>query len=224
LEEVYEQFTPMLLSAVSHLARRGYAINPGEALDLIHDFYLEVLPKLRQNFDASKGAFSTYLYGAFLRYARPRIIRDSRARKMLMTLDESLLPRSTAFEAVFEELAGDDLDVRIAEACKSLPRDLRLVLDRKLTKNESEREIARGLRLSRREVRQRLAEALGRVAIALDQDDLVADSMRPLAVRLWRDQQSLMQVAADLGLSRREARQRYARLLVSLGSAVTSLG
>src|SRR5688572_4101425 len=55
------------------LARRGYVVPPGDARDLIHDFYLDAWPGLTQRFDPTLGTFATYVAAAFYRFARRRI-------------------------------------------------------------------------------------------------------------------------------------------------------
>lgn len=219
LERVYEEYTPLLLAAVGSLARKGYDVHPAEGLELVHDFYLEALPGLRERYDPAKGKFSTYLYGAFLRFARPRLLRNMRWKRMFVP-----------FEDAVEHVAADEpgpseaLVAAAAKALSALPANLRTVVDGRLRRGESEREAARRLGVTRYEVRQRLAEALGRVAIALGQDEAIREDVRPLAVRLWRDEVPLMSVAIELGLSRQDARRHLHDLIRSLHAAAASLG
>jgi len=220
LDEVYEAFTPMLLSAVGSLARRGYGINPGEALDVIHDFYLEALPGLFEHFDPSKGKFSTYLYGSFLQFARPRIVRGIRWKAIIVPFDEAIDHPAP----ILDDYPPVELEASVLLAYKRLPKTLRATLDARLDQGQSERAIAKRFRVSRYVVRQRLAEALGRIAVAISHDETFPEDLRPLAIRLWRDQQPLMRVAADLGLSRQQARLQYGRLIHSLSAAAASLG
>ena len=53
----------------------------------LKDFYVEALPGLLERYDASRARFSTYLYGAFLRFARPRVVRSLRWKQLLVPLD-----------------------------------------------------------------------------------------------------------------------------------------
>ena len=78
--------------------------------------------------------------------------------------------------------------------------------------------------MSRYFVRQRLAEALGRVAIAMDHTETIRADLRPFAIRLWRDEVPLMRVAAELGLSRRGAWKKFRELIGTLSLAVAGLG
>jgi RNA polymerase sigma factor (sigma-70 family) len=219
LERVYEEYTPLLLSAVASLAKRGYDMHPAEGLELIHDFYIEALPGLLNRYDEKKARFSTYLYAAFLRFARPRLLRNVRWTRMFVPFEDAIAhPTEAADAARNEALLGS-----VARAMSSLPHELRIVVEGRATRNESERELARRLGVSRYVVRQRMAEALGRIAIAIGEDDMIPEDLRPLAIRLWRDGDSLMAVAAELGLTRQEAREHLKQLVNSLSAAAGSL-
>lgn len=219
LERVYEEYTPLLLSAVGKLVKQGYRLNPAEGLELAHDFYLEALPGLRSRYDPAKGKFSTYLYGAFVRFARPRIVRNSRWKRLFVPFDDAVEQPAAEDTGPAEALVA-----AAGRALAQLPADLQTVIGGRLRNGESERETARRLGVSRYVVRQRLAEALGRAAIALGQDEAIREDLRPLAVRLWRDEQPLMSVAIELGMSRHQARQHLHELIRSLSAAAAKLG
>jgi len=219
LDRVYEEYTPMLLSAVASLVRRGYDMHPAEGLELIHDFYLEALPGLVERYDEKQAKFSTYLYAAFLRFARPRLLRSMRWKRMFVSFDDAIAHPSAPENATHNEVLVD----AVSKAVAALPQDLRAVIDGRANRGESERQLARRLGVSRYVVRQRMAEALGRIAILIGEDEMIPEDLRPLAVRLWRDGQSLMSVAAEVGLSRQEAREHLHQLVQSLAAAAGSL-
>src|SRR4051812_39949290 len=79
----YARYRRLLTAALARLARNGYAVPPDEGLDLIHDFFVEAWEGLIHRFDADKASFETYIYGAFIRFARPRIVRLNRLRSGL---------------------------------------------------------------------------------------------------------------------------------------------
>jgi DNA-directed RNA polymerase specialized sigma24 family protein len=213
MEEVYESCTPLLLSAMSRLIRSGYRIDPSLGLDLIHDFYLEALPGLFTRYESGRGRFSTYLYGAFLRFARPRIIRNMRWSGVVADLDRYPAP------AAADDVGFSSGDISISvTALAQMPAIPRAVLKARIVDGLSERETARHLELSRYLVRQHTAEGLGRLAIALGQDERIPDDVRPLAIRLWRDEQTLMQAARDLGWTRPQALNAYHSLLNRLAA------
>jgi RNA polymerase sigma factor (sigma-70 family) len=219
LAQVYEEYTPLLLSAVAALARKGFDINPGEGLEVVHDFYLEALPGLLERYDASRARFSTYLYGAFLRFARPRIVRSLRWKRLLVPLDDAI-----EYAIAFDERPSQESQQSVAAALERLPKPLRDVLEARLAQHQSERQIAKGLGVSRYVVRQRLAEALGRVAIVIGHAETIREDLRPFAIRLWRDEVPLMALAGELGLSRHEAWQRFRELIRTLSSAAAAMG
>jgi len=51
------EYEPLLWRVLSKLVRDGYHIQPHDARDLIHDFFLEWEP-LNSRFDAAKGEFA----------------------------------------------------------------------------------------------------------------------------------------------------------------------
>jgi len=215
LEEVYQSCTPLLLSAIGRLIRGGYRIDPAMGLDYVHDFYLEALPGLFERYDPSLGRFSTYVYAAFLQFARPRIVRSMRWEGMLADLD-----RYPAASKPAEREFPDRLTDAAASAFADLPRVPRNVLKARIVDGLSERETARRLGLSRYFVRQHTAEALGRLAIAMGEDGRIPEDVRPLAVRLWREEQTLMEAAAGLGWSRQQALAKFHELLEQVASAL----
>ena len=219
LAQIYEEYTPLLLSAVAALARKGFAINPGEGLEVVHDFYIEALPGLLERYDASRGRFSTYLYGAFLRFARPRTVRSLRWKRLLVPLDDAI-----DHAIAFDEKPSEESQQSVAAALERLPKPLRDVLEARLAQHQSERQIARGLGVSRYVVPQRLAEALGRVAIAIGHTETIRQDLRPFAIRLWRDEVPLMQLAGEFGLSRHAAWQLFRELIRTLSAAAVAIG
>src|SRR5205085_1066735 len=103
-----------------------------------------------------------------------------------------------------------------------LPLELRLALEARLG-GESERHMTARLGVSRHDVRLILAEALGRAAVAIDRAETIDAAHRPLALRLWRENVSLPELAVELGVTRREAGKRYRELLATLLGAVAAL-
>ncbi|MGE3274961.1 MAG: sigma-70 family RNA polymerase sigma factor [Vicinamibacterales bacterium] len=219
LDEAYAVCTPLLLGALGRLGRMGYRVDPAEGLDLVHDFFVEALPGLLERFDAARDTrFTTYAYGAFVRFARPRIVRLRRWRRMTAALDS--IPELAAAPAEHDEPFSEALTHSMAAAFAALPPDARRALRMRIVDEASERELARTLKLSRYAVRQRTAEALGRLAVAIGREDRIPAPVRPLALRLWRDGRPLMAVARELGLSRQHAHAAHRALLASIGAAL----
>jgi RNA polymerase sigma factor (sigma-70 family) len=221
VEEVYERHTALLLSALRRLVDRGYQIDPTSGLELVHDFYVEALPGILERYEPKQASFTTYLYGAFLRFARPRLVRGARAAAILVPFDE----RIHQLHASSSENADDRVSAlvdSVGDALRTLPLASQRILRWRL-EGSSERAIAKRLQVSRYVVRQRVAEALGRLTVALHEDRAVPPDVRELAVRLWRNGEPLMSVAAAAGWSRQEAQERYRQLLRSLSDAAGAL-
>jgi hypothetical protein len=72
----FEKYQSNLWPVVGALARRGFAVAPDEARDLMHDFYLDEWERLGTLYDPSRGPFERYLLAAFFQFARRRIARD----------------------------------------------------------------------------------------------------------------------------------------------------
>jgi RNA polymerase sigma factor (sigma-70 family) len=217
LAQLYECHAPMLAAAVAAMAQKGMDVNPADGLDLVHDFYIEALDGIMARYDPSRAKISTYLYKAFVYFVSKRIARQERWKDLLLPLDEAIA--QSPVEAVWP---GDDR-WRLAQTLQRIPPELRDILQARLADRESEREIAASLGVSRRFVRDRLGEALGRLAIAMDRDDMIRADLRPLAVRLWRDEATLTQVAVELNLSRREVWKRFKELVRAMGAAAEAL-
>src|SRR4051794_27876736 len=74
----YRTLQPLFYGALARLAAQGFAVPPADALDLIHDFFLEAWPGITARYDPAQGRKEPYVYRAFIRFARPRIIRLQR--------------------------------------------------------------------------------------------------------------------------------------------------
>src|SRR5712692_2466029 len=95
LDVAYRQYTPVLFRALGALARNGFAVPPSEALDLIHDFFVDGWPSVRTHYNEKKGPLPNYVYVSFVHYARPRIVKLNRLRSALIdpqTLEEFEAP------------------------------------------------------------------------------------------------------------------------------------
>src|SRR5438270_1228739 len=70
----FQEYERLLWRVLAQLARDGFIAPPDEGRDLIHDFYLEAWPGIRERFDPKRGAFQAYVFSAFYRFGRRRII------------------------------------------------------------------------------------------------------------------------------------------------------
>src|SRR5437763_6917292 len=215
------------MSAVRAMTRKRVPISPCEAVDLMHDFYVDKLDAVLGTYKPSRGKFAPYLYGAFVRFAYKRIARDGRWKQILAPMDEVLKEPFVEPVETCEDDGGDDNaphhreappweQPRLAGALDRLPAPFRKILEARLAGCASERELAKRLRLSRHAVRRRLGEAIGRAAVVVGDGKAISGDLRLFAFRLWRDEIPLMQVAKEFRLTRHEAWERYRALVRSL--------
>src|SRR5262245_45870274 len=98
IEVAYEKFRGLLFSALAKLAIQGFAVSPDDANDLVHDFFVEAWSGIADRYEPSRASTTTYVYSAFVRFARPRIVRLQRFRGSLVE------PKQ------LERLAGAEID------------------------------------------------------------------------------------------------------------------
>jgi RNA polymerase sigma factor (sigma-70 family) len=138
LGHAYTNIQPMLWHALARLGRQGYRTNPDEGLDPIHDFFVEAWHKLEKNYNPERAKFTSYVYGAFLHFARRRIVESTRWQCQLMTLERD--PRENTIKDEYEYSDLDRSTVR--SAFRALPSRSREVLRQRLLCGRSEREVA----------------------------------------------------------------------------------
>jgi RNA polymerase sigma factor (sigma-70 family) len=199
--KAYALYRPLLFNALSRLARRGYVTPPDEGLDLIHDFFLEAWDGVNYAYDPAKSKFETYLYGSFVQFARPRIIRLRRWREGLVQPSDlaELAPSRLTVEATQEfqpDLAA------IANAVSRLSDFDRNVLLAYLTDQaSSERELAQRFSLTRYRLRMCVADAFGKMAVHLGDMGPIGGLLRSVLLALWRDGRTVKETAQLLEIS-----------------------
>lgn len=212
-EDTYRSLLPVFFSLLRRLARQGHVIDAGQGMDLIHDFYLVAWPRVMARFDPAKGSLASYAATAFVRFARPRLVREARWR-------ETLSPDPTAGISSAVD-APDALDVRkVHAALEHLDAgDSELLRERFDDAAISERALACRHHLTRYRYRERLAQALARLTVALGEPGRMDPSEFEIARRLFGENQSVHAVAAALRLSASEVRTVRRRILAALGHA-----
>lgn len=210
LEDAYRQYRGLLFSALGKLAAQGFAVPPGDAADLVHDFFAEAWGGIAERYEPERAGLGTYVYAAFVRFARPRIVRLRRFRGSLVEPKE--LERLAEAESD-APAPGDVLDLqRLHKAIIALPSPNRELLESWLkAPSGSEREAARGLGLSRYQARLRLIDALGQVSVAVGALRNVESIDRDVALAVWRDGLTIAEASARLRLTRQQVYNAYRR-------------
>lgn len=221
LEEAYATLKGLLFHALATLARQGYVVPPTEGLDLIHDFFLDAWPGLEARFDPSKGTPKAYVYGAFVRFARPRINRLYRLHDRLQ--DASKLARLVTKSQDPSGRLDTHLDTEIvAEAVKQLSSYHRSMLHTYFSGNPpSQRKLAREFGVSRYRVKESLAEAIGHLATFLDRPDYISEQDWRVTTSLLQGARSLKETSARLGLSPYQTKAIHNRNLATIAQSLT---
>lgn len=210
LESAYRNHRALMYGALAKLASQGFAAQPTDAADLVHDFFVEAWAGIAQRFDPRQASLRTYLYAAFVRFARPRIVRLRRQRDTLLDPAE-LVHLVDASGGTFGPDHNLDLR-RVRESIAALPPVQRELLNRWLNASRSsERDVAREMGVSRYELRLRLIEALGQVSTTLGAFPGIDGVDRDVAIAIWRDGLTVREAAEQLGLTLQQARNACAR-------------
>jgi RNA polymerase sigma factor (sigma-70 family) len=218
--EAYRSYFGLFLDAISHLARQGFVAQPADVDDLIHDFFLEVWDGLVERFDASKSGFPAYAYGAFLRFARKRILQWQRwgqPREDIAWLADQIALRPSA--SPLEGLVRSEEIEAVRSALRQLdPEPRQLLLEFLALGRRSERRLARIRQLNRNHVHDLLIKAFGEMVACIGDSVAWSAADRQLAYLLWCEGLTIKQVAARLRqpLSEvRESRDRLRKLLAA---------
>ncbi len=179
---------------------------PSEALDLIHDFFVDGWPSVQTHYNVKKGPLPNYVYVSFVHYARPRIVKLNRLRSALV--DPETLEK---IEAPLQNSHGKLELQRWAEAIHSLPERERQFLQQYLHGSRgSERKLATATGLSRYAVREQLVRVIGKVIAGFGQPRGEYADWR-VAEAIWLDDRTIDETAALLGLAAEAVKRARAR-------------
>jgi RNA polymerase sigma factor (sigma-70 family) len=223
VDHAYVHFRGLFFHAVGKLAAQGFVIPPDEVLDVVHDFFLEEWSGLRERFEANKSQFSTYVYAAFVRFARRRSIALQRFRNSLRDSKEIARLIDESEHVDTDPARKHDIAV-VTNALAKLPSLQKELLLRYLDSLEtSERALAAEYSLSRYKVRALLVEAFGATAGALGALKTASKSDWEVGVAIWQEGRSIEDAAAALGISPMEARAAHNRNRQAIAECVTAL-
>ncbi|MBL9122566.1 MAG: hypothetical protein JNG90_02965, partial [Planctomycetaceae bacterium] len=205
------QFRPLLYSALRRMAAAGNAPKRLEdSRDLIVDFFLEQWPGLQKRYRAELARPETYVYRAFILYARPRLRR-------LRAWNNSLMDAAHLAERVVAAppVAADQLlDAKAGLA--ELPAEERELFMRMINDKASLRDLAAEYRMTRYRVRELICDAFGRLSVSLETQDQQSEDDRKIALALWRDGLTPKEAAKAVGtttIAVQEYRNRTMQLM-----------
>jgi RNA polymerase sigma factor (sigma-70 family) len=214
METGYTKYRALFFDALARLARQGFVVQPGDALDLIHDFFANAWEGLAARYDPACGSAASYVYTAFVRFARQRIIRLRRWGLRLQDL--ASLTNQVAAEAVLSPLDSrvrNEEVKRLQEALSELPQERRTVLlDYFASGPRSQRHLARKYQVSRYQLHELLLNGFGQLVVRLAARGALPSPDREVAVALWCEGWDLEETAARLGRSVQQVREAQARL------------
>jgi hypothetical protein len=212
LGQAYGHLTPIFFGVLGRLARQGFVVSPADSMDLIHDFFVDAWPALNDNFDPNKGSFDGYAYGAFVRFARPRIIRLQRWQYSLVGVD-----RLDTYTSASSGIVSSPDDDKVRRAISRIPKVEQEILRRYVyTDSASERSLARDFMLTRYRLKETLVDALGRVVVSLDRPAAIAPLDWDVARALWRDCRTIQETAKYLSLTVEQVRRANTRNVLFL--------
>jgi hypothetical protein len=160
------------------------------------------------------------VYASFVQFARPRIVERHRWRDALVSPHELAKLEGPELHVEFIEPLARDL-AAIQEATRELATSDREILFAYLSdSNSSERELARRFSVTRYELRLRLGDALGRIAIGLGETGGMSHVQRDVAVALWQEGRSIKEAAGLLGIAPSEIQEIRNGLFRMLSGAV----
>ena len=197
---IFENYQRQLWPVIAALARRGFAVPPDEARDLIQDFYVDEWQRFSENYDPARGSFERYLFGAFFQFARRRIARDYSQKKRMTELSTivNLSDGAPPLEEVLDENARAN---QMREALAQLQSHHREALESFLQDSSAnERTVARQMGITRYRLRETLTDAVGRLATQLHSLEPKNDIEQNVADALWRDGLDARETADLLGV------------------------
>ncbi|MGW8393051.1 sigma-70 family RNA polymerase sigma factor [Pseudoduganella sp. HUAS MS19] len=212
------EYEPLLWRVLSKLVRDGYHIQPHDARDLVHDFFLE-WEQLNSRFDAAKGDFAPYLATAFYRFGRRRQLKLHRLRSRAVDIEECLdLAAADPLPLEAAEMKQQVAQLKAAIAQLSAAEQA-LLADFLSDYAPGERELAEKHHLTRYRLRDQLAATVSRVALQL-MEARPQSTDADIAYRVWVMDQTPRMVAAELGMSTEQVNQAKARFAQALLNSV----
>jgi len=221
-DEDYQRLRPVLYGALAHLARVGFAVQPADAEDLMQDFFLREWNTLHSRYDPAQGELENFVFVAFVRFARTWIIRQHSWHEHFQELEfaHTLCEPRAATDPPEPSSASD---VAARQAVLSLLESEPMLRRYLEAGPRCERLLARDHGLTRHQVRERLIEALGRVAVAARAHPRLSPEDWRVASALWQEGQTPRSAAASLGRTTEDVQRSRQRIFQILTAALKPL-
>lgn len=219
LEPAYNRLRPVLFRALAALAKNGFVAPATDALDLIHDFFLDAWPQVKANYDPGRGSLEGYVYVAFVHYARPQIVELKRLWNTLVDpawLGDVESPGSIGQEVI----PTPDLDRWCIAMGRLATTDRRLLMQYLHEARGSERSLARRLGLSRHAAREQLIRVLGEAVTKFGRPPGTRHQDWRVAQAVWGEKRTIHETASLLGLTTEQVKRAHVRNVRIMASAL----
>lgn len=161
------EYERVLWRVLLSMTKSGFFVPLDDARDLIHDFYVEAWEGLLTRFDPTIANFTTYVAGAFYRFARRRTVQMDQTRRRLLDLEDLGDLISTELEPAGAYEKKQQIDA-LRSALRQLSNLERSILIEHFGDEAlSERELAVRHALTRYAVRSKLTAALEHLAMSI---------------------------------------------------------
>lgn len=210
---LFEELQSSFLAALHSLSQEGVFTDVGQAVDILHDFYICEWEKVLAGYDPAKGKLSSYALAALKRFARRRATRDAIFRQALEWDDGHLGSGSV-------EQCVDTHDLEILKTALGglSPVHRKCVMSIFEEPSLDERTLARLLGTTRYRIRQYRVEAIGELAIRLEALGGLTSFQRDVADALFVQHMSIAAAASALKTSNREIREMRDQLILHFKS------
>ena len=203
-ESDFESLVPSFLRALQALSRRGVRIQPGDALDYVHDFYLDAWPSVRDRFDPKRGSLSAFASVAFYRFTLRRALHAS--HPVYETIDNALVSEADTDTGAFDK-------ARVREHVAQMGAQQQRVLAVAFSSKYSERQAANELGVTRYRYRELRLEALAELATRVGDSEVLTADETAIVQRLLVERRSARVVADELGLTTAQVRATLHHIL-----------
>jgi RNA polymerase sigma factor (sigma-70 family) len=220
-----QRYRPIFLHALSRLARQGFVVQPADAEDLFQGFYADCCSGLAERYDPVRGTVENYLYQAFLRYARQRVLRSRRWEQRLRDLGaiaEGLADLGGA--SPLEQMVIDEEARMLGAALAELADFPRTVLLEFFEAGpRSQRKLAAKYGTTRYRLQEHLINAFGQLVTRLARRHAWSAADEEVARLFWCEGCDPEEAAARSGYPIAELLERRDRLKHALAAELSRL-